>query len=108
MELKILQIREAQGDIYTDPGAIAKSMEMEAKADRECFWVLHLNNRNQVIEKELVSMGILDSSLVHPREVFRKACINSSISLITVHNHPSRFNSRFLPLSNRGQGWVIK
>ncbi len=39
MELNILQIREAQGDIFTDPGAIAKSMEVEAKADRECFWV---------------------------------------------------------------------
>ncbi len=57
-------------------------------ADRECFWILHLNNRNRVIEKELISIGIANSSLVHPREVFKKAIVNGANGIITVHNHP--------------------
>jgi DNA repair protein RadC len=64
-------------------------MAEEGKADREAMWVLHLNTKNKIIEKELVSLGSLDSSIAHPREVFRKAVINSSSCIITVHNHPS-------------------
>jgi len=64
-------------------------MKHEAKFDREAFWVLHLNTQNQVIEKELVSLGSVNYSVVHPREVFKKAILNSAAAIITVHNHPS-------------------
>jgi DNA repair protein RadC len=64
-------------------------MTEEAKADRECFWVLHLNVKNKLIEKELISIGTVSSSLVHPREVFKKAILNGASSMITIHNHPS-------------------
>ncbi len=63
-------------------------MREEARADRECFWILHLNNRNRVIEKELISIGIGNSCLIHPREVFKKAIVNGAECIITVHNHP--------------------
>ncbi len=89
MNLKILQVKEAKGELVNSPQSIAKIMNVEAKADREHFWVLHLNTKNKVIEKELVSIGSLNNALVHPREVFRKAVINSTSSIITVHNHPS-------------------
>ncbi len=88
-DLKILQVKEATGDQVTQPQEVANLMTEESKADRELFWVLHLNNKKKIIEKELVSMGTLTSSLVHPREVFRKAIINSTQAIITVHNHPS-------------------
>jgi len=90
MELQLLRIREATGDtILNHPQAIYETMRAEAHADRECLWVLHLNTRLMIIDKELVHMGTLDASLVHPREVFRKAIINSAASIATVHNHPS-------------------
>lgn len=89
MEIKLLSVREASGEKVSSPLEVWQSMKAEAQADRECFWVLHLNTRLQIIEKELVHMGTLDASLVHPREVFRKAVINGAAKIITVHNHPS-------------------
>jgi len=89
MKLKILQIREATGQSLTSSQSIADLMTEEAKADRECLWVLHLDTGLKIIEKELVAVGILNASFIHPREVFKKAIINSAYSIITVHNHPS-------------------
>ena len=89
MRIKLLQVREASDERVTEPEDIAKLMAEEAKADRECMWVLHLNPQNQIIEKELATMGLLDCVLAEPREIFKKAIINSAQSIITVHNHPS-------------------
>jgi len=85
---QFLQIKEAKGNSINSPELVAKLMLQESKIDREAFWVLHLNTQHRVIEKELVALGILDRSLIHPREVFRKAILNSSHAIITVHNHP--------------------
>ncbi len=87
--LDILQIKEATTNYVLRSEAVAELMVEESKADRELFWVLHLNTKKALIEKELVAMGTLDSACIHPREVFRKAVINSSSSIITVHNHPA-------------------
>jgi len=89
MEIELLRVKEAQGGLQNSPQLIWREMQAEALADRECLWVLHLNTKLALIEKELVSMGTLDSSIAHPREVFKKAILNSAHSLITVHNHPS-------------------
>ena len=56
---------------------------------QEEFHVILLNARNRVIRECLVTRGTLDSSLVHPREVFRPAIIAGAAGLILVHNHPS-------------------
>ena len=50
---------------------------------------MHLNTRNRVTLVELVSLGTLTASLVHPRETFRRAVIAGSASIIVAHNHPS-------------------
>ena len=57
--------------------------------DREHFKVLNLNIKNQVIGLDDVSIGSLNASLVHPREVFKQAIKRSAAWLILVHNHPS-------------------
>lgn len=88
MKIKFLKVTEASGDTIHSAQTVASLMAEEAKADRECFWVLHLNSVNQIIEKELVSIGTVNSSIVHPREVFKKAILNSATGIITVHNHP--------------------
>ena len=57
--------------------------------EQECFIVLLLNTKNVIIEQQLVSIGIVNSSLVHPREVFKEAIRSNATSVILVHNHPS-------------------
>ncbi len=66
--------------------AIAEDMR---QLDREAFYVLHLNGKNQITSKELISLGSLNQSIVHPREVFKGALLNNSAAIIGVHNHPS-------------------
>lgn len=56
---------------------------------QEQFHIVLLNSANKMIKSRLVTEGILNSSLVHPREVFRYAIIESAASIILIHNHPS-------------------
>ena len=57
--------------------------------DRECVVCLHLNTTHKVIAKEIVSIGSLNQSVVHPRELFKGAILNSASAIIIAHNHPS-------------------
>ncbi len=56
---------------------------------KEEFHIVTLNTKNQVIATHQISIGTLDASLVHPREVFRAAIKDAASSIILVHNHPS-------------------
>jgi len=56
---------------------------------KEQFRGLYLNSRYQVIHSEVISIGTLTASLVHPREVFRPAIEYSAAAIIIAHNHPS-------------------
>lgn len=60
-----------------------------ADEDKENFMILHLDSKNKVIKDEIVSIGTLNSSLIHPREIFKSAIKESANSVIVVHNHPS-------------------
>jgi len=57
--------------------------------NKEQFMILHLDSKNRVIKDEIVSIGTLNASLIHPREVFKSAIKESVNSIILVHNHPS-------------------
>jgi DNA repair protein RadC len=56
---------------------------------KEYFWAIFLDTRNQVIREAEISVGSLDSSIVHPRELFKEAIAASASSIIAAHNHPS-------------------
>jgi DNA repair protein RadC len=56
---------------------------------KEHFMALLLDSRNQLIKMAEISIGSLDASLVHPREVYKEAISASAASVIFVHNHPS-------------------
>jgi len=58
-------------------------------ANREHFVGFYLNSRNQVLRREIISIGSLNASIVHPREVFAPAIAVSAASLVLAHNHPS-------------------
>lgn len=84
--------RLSQGDrpvIRSPRDAAALVMEEMRHLQKEHFVVLFLNTKNHVIAQETLSMGSLNASLVHPREVFRSAIRQGSASIICIHNHPS-------------------
>lgn len=68
--------------------AMAHLQELRT-AKREHFVALYLNARNQLVHKEIISIGTLNTSLVHPREVFKPAVDCLATSIIVAHNHPS-------------------
>jgi DNA repair protein RadC len=57
--------------------------------DREHFWALVLSTKNRLLRMVEVSVGSLNASIVHPRELFKEAVRLSGASLVVVHNHPS-------------------
>jgi len=57
--------------------------------DCECFVILMLNTRRRVKGHALITIGTMDTLLVHPREVFRAAVIANAASVVLMHNHPS-------------------
>jgi DNA repair protein RadC len=72
------------------PSAVyALAREITGKIDRETFYVICLDQKNQCIGVNLVSLGTLTAAAVHPREVLKPAVLLNSASIIVFHNHPS-------------------
>lgn len=57
--------------------------------EEEHFWTLALNTKNRLLRTIEVSVGSLNASIVHPRELFKEAVRMSAASVVVVHNHPS-------------------
>lgn len=85
-----ITVREKpSGPKLVTPEACAKYLSPMEEMSQEAFVVMTLTTKNDVIHKHLVSLGTLNSALVHPREVFRVAIMDSAASIILAHNHPS-------------------
>ena len=56
---------------------------------QEEFWAIYLDTQNRILSERRITVGLLNSSLVHPREVFAPAIAQSAASCILAHNHPS-------------------
>ncbi len=72
------------------PDKVARFMRplLQGKLQEE-FWMLSLNNKHEVIAHHMTSMGTADATPVHPRDIFRHACMDNARSIVVVHNHPS-------------------
>lgn len=73
----------------TRPEEVYKRMKDVKNMMKECFVVFFLNTQNKIIAREIVSIGILDQAIIHPREVYRSAIIRHSKKILLCHNHPS-------------------
>lgn len=74
------------------PDAVCELLNSELdmeNLDREYFVAIYLDRKGNVNAYETISIGSLDSTIVHPREVFKTAILTSSASIILAHNHPS-------------------
>jgi DNA repair protein RadC len=82
-----IKIADAEGTVKVFRDLLL--LEDAIERDREHFYVMHLDIRSRVKLVEVVSVGTLTSSIVHPRETFRRAIIEGAASIIIAHNHPS-------------------
>jgi DNA repair protein RadC len=87
-----LLVRESQGEspLLDNPERIADYLREDNRAYTvEQFQAVLLNTRRKLIRVELISQGLVDTILIHPREVFRLAIAANASALVLVHNHPS-------------------
>jgi DNA repair protein RadC len=71
------------------PGDVLPLIYPYTKRKQEYFFIITLNAAHEVIKKNLITKGILNRTIIHPREVYRKALQQNAVSLIAAHNHPS-------------------
>ncbi len=76
-------------DSVISPMQVALKCKDFRNKKKEHFCVFFLDTQNRITGREIVSIGTLNASLVHPRECFRTAILKNCCSLIFVHNHPS-------------------
>lgn len=86
---RALKVEEDILPIIKTPKDVLNAVTNIRRNKKENFVVLYLNARNQVIHKETISIGSLNASIVHPREVFQPAVSKLAASIILAHNHPS-------------------
>jgi len=73
-----------------DPESVVKAIRASIKDKaKEHFKLILLNPRNKIIGISTISIGTLNASLVHPREVFKDAIMHTAASVVLAHNHPS-------------------
>jgi len=77
------------GTRFTAPSQVYETFSFLMKETKEMFVTLHLDGKNRIMAMDLVSIGSLNQSIVHPREVFKTACLSNAAALILIHQHPS-------------------
>ena len=84
-------VRESTGERVRTPEDVYRVCSDIANLAQESFHVLCLNVKNHLLNRHLISLGLADASLVHPREVFRAAIgeDGGACALVLAHNHPS-------------------
>jgi DNA repair protein RadC len=84
------QERREESPVLDNPPTVVRFIREENRLGNvESFLALLLNARKKLIRVEKISQGLLDTVLVHPREVFRAAIAANAAAIVLVHNHPS-------------------
>ncbi|NOR51847.1 MAG: DNA repair protein RadC [Gammaproteobacteria bacterium] len=79
-----------RGDVFTNPAAVSSYLLQRLRGEsRELFHCLFLDNKNRLIVDETLFLGTINQSVVHPREVIKRALELNASALILSHNHPS-------------------
>lgn len=88
--MRQLVVLEEPVDIIKSAEELFKRIQrVDIDYSKEHFIEITLNTKHQIIDYHIISIGILDASLIHPREVFRPAIRDNAQSIIIAHNHPS-------------------
>ena len=82
-------VKEAPKDRVRTPEDVARVCDDLRGLAQETFHVLALDSKNNLMNRHMVTLGLVDASLVHPREVLRVAIVENASAIILTHNHPS-------------------
>jgi len=77
------------GERFTSPIQIFNIFNFLNQETKEYFFTMHLDGKNRIVCIDQVSVGSLNQSIVHPREVFKTALLSNAAAIILLHNHPS-------------------
>lgn len=88
-ELGRRMLKGKKTNLILTPDQVWENLKEIRDNKKEHFVVFYLDTRNQEIQREIISVGTLNASLVHPREVFEPAIRVSAAQIIVAHNHPS-------------------
>lgn len=86
---QVFTFKEKIGRIHSPSDIFNKIKNINIDFNKEHFIVITLNTKNELINTHIVSVGILNSAITHPRETFRPALFDNANSIIIAHNHPS-------------------
>jgi len=89
VQAQLPMVKEAQAVRITNTKAVADICTDIINLAQECFQVLTLNSKNDLIDRHLITLGLADACLIHPREVFRSAILDNAAAIVCIHNHPS-------------------
>ncbi len=104
LELGKRLVDDSETILVFSPQEILAELKDIRNSKKEHFVAFYLDVRNRIIKKETISMGTINASLVHPREVFEPAVRYTAASIILAHNHPSGISTpsaEDLKLNNR-------
>lgn len=82
-------LKDKQAVLILSPSEVWQQLKDIRESKKEHFVVFFLNTQNQEIQRETISVGTLNSSLIHPREVFEPAIKHLASHILVAHNHPS-------------------
>ena len=86
-------LQNKKSELILSPQDVWTEMKDLRDSKKEHFVIFYLDTKNQEITQEIISIGTLNASLVHPREVFEPAVRNLASQIIVAHNHPSGDNT---------------
>jgi DNA repair protein RadC len=89
MKYDIVSERTAPSYRISSPSDIYGALARYARARNERFFAITLNGAHEIIKVHIVSIGLVNRTVVHPREVFITAIKDNSCAIIVAHNHPS-------------------
>ncbi len=87
--LQLVKEGELELKSITSPGELVKQMKDFVRSDREKLICVYLDAKNRFIGQHVVSVGTVNASMVHPREIFKVAILKNAVQVIAFHNHPS-------------------
>jgi DNA repair protein RadC len=74
---------------YTSPTQVFDTFAFLKDETKEYFIALHMDGKNRILAVDICSVGSLNQSIVHPREVYKTALLSPAAAIILIHNHPS-------------------
>lgn len=87
---RVSRAEAPQREKLDSPEAVYRLLASQLEHQKqEHFLALYVDTKNRLLGRKVISSGILNGTLIHPREIFREALIQGAYALLAVHNHPS-------------------